>query len=207
MNYLNILRSKFNYLRHPLKKELINCTISPKAKLYEPYSFADVTVGDGTYISANGRISETTIGKYCSIGPDLCSGWGVHPLNGVSTSPMFYSTRRQNGRSLVSSSNLVERKRIKIGNDVFIGRNVILLDGITIGDGAVIGAGAVVSKDIPPYAIAVGIPIKVVKYRFSPEVIEQLLALKWWDKNDKVLQKVADYCFDMPSFLEEIKKM
>ena len=207
MNYMNLLSSKFYYLLHPLKKELLNCSISPKAKLYEPYSFADVIVGDGTYISANGRISMATIEKYCSIGPDLCAGWGVHPLNGVSTSPMFYSTRKQNGRSLVSSSSLEERKRIIIGNDVFIGRNVIILDGVTIGDGAVIGAGAVVSKNIPPYAIAVGSPIKIIKYRFSPEVIEQLLEFQWWNKEEKVLQKVAEYCFDMPSFLEEIKKL
>ncbi len=207
MRYTDLLRSKFYYLLHPNKKELINCVISPKAKLYDPYSYADVTVGDGTYISANGKISMTAIKKYCSIGPDLCCGWGVHPLDGVSTSPMFYSTGKQNGRTLVSNNKFEERKQISIGNDVFIGRNVIILDGITIGDGAVIGAGAVVSKNIPPYAIAVGTPIKIVKYRFTPEVIEQLLDLQWWDKDEKALQKVAEYCFDMPSFLKEMKKL
>ena len=207
MRYIDLLQSKLYYLLNPNKKELLNCVISPKAKLYEPYSYADTIVGDGTYISANGRISMATIEKYCSIGPDLCAGWGVHPLEGVSTSPMFYSTGKQNGRTLVTTNMFEERKRIMIGNDVFIGRNVIILDGITIGNGAVIGAGAVVSKDIPPYAVAVGSPIKVVKYRFTPDIIKQLLAVEWWDKDEKVLEKVATYCFDIPSFLEEMKKL
>ena len=206
MTFFDKLTAKFYSIVLPSNKVLVNCTISPTAKLYEPYSYAEVTVGDGTYISPNGRISMTTIGKYCSIGPDLCSGWGVHPLNGVSTSPMFYSTGKQNGRTLVTENKFEERKQIVIGNDVFIGRNVIILDGVTIGDGAVIGAGAVVSKNIPPYGVAIGSPIKVVKYRFSPEIIEELLALKWWDKDEKVLQEVANHCFDMPAFLEALKK-
>ena len=207
MSLLSKISSKFYDLILPSKNILINCTISPKAKLYEPYGLADSTVGDGTYISANCMISMTTIEKYCSIGPALHCGWGVHPLDGVSTSPMFYSTQKQNGRTLVSVNRFEERKRILIGNDVFIGRNVIILDGVTIGDGAVIGAGAIVSKNIPPYAIAVGNPIKVVKYRFSQEIIDQLLELQWWNKDDSVLQKVANHCFDMPSFLEEMKKI
>ena len=81
------------------------------------------------------------------------------------------------------------------------------MDGVTIGDGAVIGAGAVVSKDIPPYAVAVGIPIKVVKYRFTPDIIEQLLAMQWWNQDETVLQKVAEHFFDINSFLKEMKKV
>ena len=192
---------------NPHKKELTECVISEKAALYSPYRLANVTVGDGTYISPNGRISMATIGKYSSIGPDFQCGWGIHPLNGVSTCPMFYSAAKQNGRSLVAKSLFEERKQVTIGNDVFIGRNVIVLDGVTIGDGAVIGAGAIVSKDIPAYAIAVGNPIKVVKYRFEPDVIEKLMELKWWDKNESVLKMIAKYNFDIDSFLKEMEKI
>ena len=56
-------------------------------------------------------------------------------------------------------------KPVVIGNDVWIGGHVILLPGVHIGDGAVIGAGAVVAKSIPPYAVAVGNPARVIKYR------------------------------------------
>lgn len=206
MSLIYKFQIKLQSFLSPLRRDLYDCNISSKAKLYMPYSLAEVSVGDGTYISANSRISKTTIEKFCSIGPDLCCGWGIHPINGVSTSPMFYSTGKQNGRTLVIANKYEERKPVLIGNDVFIGRNAIILDGVTIGDGAVIGAGAVVSKNIPPYAVAVGSPIQVIKYRFSPEVIDQLLELRWWNMDESVLQKVADHCFDIESFLREIKK-
>lgn len=206
MSLIYKFQTKLQSVLFPLRRDLTDCNISSKAKLYVPYSMAEVSVGDGTYISANSRISKTTIKKFCSIGPDLCCGWGIHPINGVSTCPMFYSTGKQNGRTLVTANKYEERKPILIGNDVFIGRNAIILDGVTIGDGAVIGAGAVVSKDIPPYAVAVGNSIKIIKYRFSPEIIDQLLEVQWWNKDESVLQKVADHCFDIESFLREIRK-
>src|SRR5690606_35624172 len=88
------------------------------------------------------------------------------------------------------TDKIVERKHIYIGNDVFIGMNVTILDGIRIGDGAVIGAGAMVSKDIPPYAIAVGNPIRIIRYRFNDELIKKLLEIKWWDWEKSKLTSV-----------------
>ena len=79
--------------------------------------------------------------------------------------------------------------------------NVSILDGVTIGNGAVIGAGAVVNRDIPPYAIAVGVPARVVKYRFSPEVITKLEEIKWWDWDDNKLQEVEKMFFDVEDFV------
>jgi virginiamycin A acetyltransferase len=79
------------------------------------------------------------------------------------------------------NKKIKQKGQILIGNDVWIGNNVILLSGIKIGNGAVIGAGAVVSKDIPPYAVAVGNPIRIIKYRFSEEQIEKLQRIKWWN--------------------------
>ncbi|MEJ7768091.1 MAG: CatB-related O-acetyltransferase [Chitinophagaceae bacterium] len=201
------LLSKLRTLEKQRKIKLTNCSISSKASLHEPCNLAEVSVDDYTYISPNSKISRTTIKKFCSIGPDLRCGWGLHPIHGISTAPMFYSTGKQNGTTLVKANKFEERKQIIIGNDVFIGMNVIILDGVTIGDGAVIGAGAVVSKDIPPYAVAVGIPIRVIKYRFSPDIIEQLLEVQWWNQDESVLQKVAEYCFDIESFLHEMKKV
>lgn len=140
-------------------KTTTECHISSKANIVGVYKLAYVTIDDYTYIASNSNISFTKIGKYCSIGPNLLCGWGIHPTNGISTSPMFYSKEKQNGFSVCQETKLDERKNVHIGNDVFIGANVTILDGITIGDGAVIGAGAVVSKNIPSYAVAVGCPI------------------------------------------------
>jgi acetyltransferase-like isoleucine patch superfamily enzyme len=158
-------------------------------------------IGDYSYIAINSWISHATIGKFCSIGPNFLCGWGIHPTNALSTSPMFYSTMKQNGTTLSSIDKIEERKPIKIGNDVFIGANVIVLDGITIGDGAVIGAGAVVSKDIPPYAIAVGSPIQIIKYRFEKDDIDSLLKIKWWNFDEEKLKDVERMFFDINAFL------
>lgn len=179
-----------------------NSDISKKTKLYPLYHISNSKIGDYTYIAMNSFISTTEIGKFCSIGPNLVCGWGIHPTNGISTAPMFYSTMKQNGMTLSAVDKIEERKPISIGNDVFIGANVTILDGVTIGDGAVIGAGAVVSKDIPPYAIAVGCPIKIIKYRFEPNKIAALQKIKWWEFSDEKLKEVEKMFFDIDGFIE-----
>src|SRR5690606_30914049 len=123
--------------------------ISVKSKINYPHRISHSKIGDYSYVAVNSRISQTQIGKFCSIGPNFFCGWGIHPIDGLSTSPMFYSTLKQNGLTLSDTDKIKERKPIVIGNDVFIGANVIILDGIEIGDGAIIGAGAIVSKNIP----------------------------------------------------------
>lgn len=181
-------------------------TVGKHVLLYPLYHISASSIGDYTYIAQNSYISMTTIGKFCSIGPNLVCGWGIHPINGISTSPMFYSTRKQNGMTLSDTDKVTERKPIRIGNDVFIGANVTILDGVTIGNGAVIGAGAVVSKDIPPYAIAVGCPIEIKRYRLPSEQISALQKIKWWDYNAEMLKEVERDFFDVDKFINGASK-
>ena len=68
-----------------------------------------------------------------------------------------------------------------IGNDVWIGEDALILSGVTVGDGAVIGARTVIAKDVEPYAVMVGNPARIIKKRFSDEIISQLLAIAWWN--------------------------
>ncbi|MBC7829696.1 MAG: CatB-related O-acetyltransferase [Chitinophagaceae bacterium] len=182
---------------------LDNCELHKNTVLNKPHSLRNCYIGKGTAIGPNSRMGDSTIGKFCSIGPNFLAGWGIHPVNGISTSPVFYSSSKQAGFSFSTKDKIREHLPIHIGNDVFIGANVIVLDGISIGDGAVIGAGAVVSKDIPPYAIAVGSPIRVIRYRFEPDVIEKLLEIEWWNQSDDVLSKVEKHFFDVDTFLQE----
>lgn len=185
-----------------LSSNIIRSNIHKDTRIYKYHFIVDSSVDKGSYISLNARIYNTSIGKFCSIGPNLVCGWGIHPIDGISTSPVFYSVHQQAGFTYCKKNKAVEIKPVTIGNDVFIGANVTILDGVTIGDGAVIGAGAVVSKDIPPYAVAIGCPIKVVKFRFPKETIKKLLDLKWWNKNEKTLQKVEKHFYDVEGFLE-----
>jgi virginiamycin A acetyltransferase len=84
---------------------------------------------------------------------------------------------------------------INIGNDVWIGDSARILSGVTIGDGAVIGTGTVVTKDVPPYAVYVGNPGVIKKYRFSPQEIEWLLGMRWWDLPFEDITRLAPYLF------------
>lgn len=165
---------------------------------------SDVEIGDYSYLSDNAVVSNTSIGKFCSIGPNFFCGWGVHPTMGISTSPMFYSSKADN--ALSKEDKIDEHPRITIGNDVFIGANVTVLEGVTIGDGAVIGAGAVVSKDIPPYAIAVGSPIQIKGFRMTEKQVGAMQRIQWWNFDDEKLKEVERLFFDVDGFIKEFDK-
>ena len=88
-----------------------------------------------------------------------------------------------------------KRNFVILGNDVTIGANVIILPGVKIGDGAIVGAGAVVTRDVPPYAIAAGVPAKILKYRYSQEQIKKLLKIAWWNWSEEKIVENMDYFY------------
>jgi acetyltransferase-like isoleucine patch superfamily enzyme len=169
--------------------EISNCNFGALNKINKNAYLFQVTLGDYSYIGGNSSIMNAEIGKFCSIADGVKIGGGIHPSDTfISTHPAFFSVNNQCGTTFSDQSYFAEMGKISIGNDVWIGSNAIVMDNITIGDGAIIGAGAVVNKNIPPYAIAVGIPAKVIKYRFEKEEIDYLLQSKWWDKPSEWLR-------------------
>jgi acetyltransferase-like isoleucine patch superfamily enzyme len=119
----------------------------------------------------------TTIGRYCSIAEGVRILNHNHPLDFKGTSPIFFNPDLGYCKEWLVSFNPTV-----IGNDVWIGANAVILPEVSrVGDGAVIGAGAVVNRDVPPYAVVLGNPGRVVKYRFSEPVIARLLEEKWWE--------------------------
>jgi len=101
------------------------------------------------------------------------------------------------------------RGHITVGNDVWISAGATILSGVTIGDGAVIGARAVVSRDVAPYAIAVGNPAAVARKRFTEEQISALLRIKWWEwPDDLVAERVTMLCSpDIQAFIDRFDVM
>ena len=122
------------------------------------------------------------IGKFCAIasGVTFLMSGANHPMRGVSTYPFAVFGRgwRKGYEGELESGS---RGDIVIGNDVWIGLKATILPGVTIGDGAIIGAHAVVSRDIRPYAIAAGNPVREVKRRFDDKTVDELLEIRWWD--------------------------
>lgn len=123
------------------------------------------------------------IGKFCSIacGVKFLFNCANHTLKSLSTYtfPLFYEDWELEKSNVASAWD--NKGDIVIGNDVWIGFEAVILAGVKIGDGAIIGTRAVVTKDVPPYSIVGGIPAKVIRKRYSPDIIEQLLSLRWWD--------------------------
>lgn len=186
---LNIFRNLFNPAISSLSR-VEDSEVSDKAKIYRFVKIDHSTVGAYTYIAPGTDITHARIGKFCSIAADASIGLALHPLNFMSTSPVFFSPRNATGHSWVKGENefFEEFKETVIGNDVWIGARAMILGGVHVGDGAVIAAGAVVTKDVPPYAIVGGVPAKIIKYRFNDDVIRRLLELKWWDKSPEELK-------------------
>lgn len=153
-------------------------------------------IGENTYVSSTCRIidKKSRIGKFCSIADNVWIGTGIHPINTLTSSPVAYSNidHLTNGIVMPDDKKFTFQgtKPVKVGNDVWIGLNVVVMGGVEIGDGAVIGSGAVVTKNIPPYAVAVGVPAKVIKYRFPEETIQRLLKTRWWDQPEDVIKSL-----------------
>lgn len=168
-------------------------------------------VGKYTYCG-NNCVLFGKIGRFCSISSDVRVINGRHAFKHpfVSTSPLFFSLHTAFGFSFVSSqkyeeyiyADSVNKYPVVIGNDCWIGGGASIIEGVTIGDGAVVLANATVTKDVPPYAIVGGVPARVIGYRYPEEIINKLLALKWWDKDEEWIMKNAELFSDLDAFLD-----
>jgi acetyltransferase-like isoleucine patch superfamily enzyme len=153
-----------------------------------------VIIGNCSRVNRNTNIKYAVIGNYSGIGQRCNVGLFQHSIGAVSASTWI---RRFCGipddAGNMPGWSAKNYGTTNIGNDVWIGDNVIIKGGVTVGDGAVIGAGAVVTRDVPPYAIAAGVPAKVIKYRFGEEKIRKLLELKWWDWGDEEMRRNREF--------------
>ena len=158
-------------------------------KIYSHSSFGGI-LGYGSYIGHHSSLT-AKIGRFCSISNHVICNAGIHPFQApfATTSPCFFSLRKQNGATFATQQMLNEIKTTdnegafdcEIGNDVWICEGAFINGGIYIADGAVVLAHAVVTKDVPPYAIVGGVPAKIIGYRYDEATIKWLLNVQWWN--------------------------
>lgn len=146
-----------------------------------------VSIDKYSYVMSYSRINAAQIGKFCSIGSNVVIAPWEHPMDMLSTSSRVYHNILRDFENYKESASMVT-----IGNNVWIGDAAIILGGVSVGDGAVIGAGAVVTHDVPEYAIAVGVPAKIIKYRFDKDTREEIKRLNWWDWDEEKIKKCRD---------------
>lgn len=183
-----------------------NCNIAINANILESTIEQEVVVGDFTKVlksklsenvqlDYNNSILYSELGKFCytghnttirlsklgnfnSISWNVSIGGNNHDINKVTThSFLVYPKWGMGGNDNWASSS----EECNLGNDIWIGAGVNILRGINIGSGAIIGAGTVVTKDVPPYAIVVGNPGKILRMRCSDTIINKMLEIEWWN--------------------------
>tara|TARA_B100001059_G_C17836643_1_gene588594 strand:+ start:2672 stop:3325 length:654 start_codon:yes stop_codon:yes gene_type:complete len=176
--------------------------ISKDCVLFKNVIVVNSNVGDRSYVQQNSVILSTSIGKYCSIAGNVTIGLASHPLNMVSTSPIFYDNTQPLPYFFTNKVNYEENcPKTIIDSDVWIGQGAIIKAGIHIGVGAVIGAGAVVVKDVEPYSIVGGCPSVHLKWRFEETIRTALVNSKWWDLDDEQLTLLAPLFIDPSKLL------
>jgi acetyltransferase-like isoleucine patch superfamily enzyme len=160
-------------------------------------------IGRFTYFNYGCEISDTDFGRYCSVGQRSIVNPGEHPTDWLSTHPFVGDASGiscgmagEPAYAAIAGATLSAprpTKRVTIGHDVWLGANSVVLSGVGIGDGAVIAAGAVVSRDVAPFAVVAGVPARVIRYRFSQDMISRLGRLRWWDYDLGAVRDAIDY--------------
>lgn len=203
-------KNKMKYLLSKLIKKIQissvkNSKISRKSRIGSGNNLIKVNISNYSYIGNDCIFFNVNIGSFCSIANNCIIGGGDHPLNWVSTSPIFYSGKNVFKKNF-SENIFLSDKTTYIGNDVWIGNNVLIKAGVTIGNGAVIGMGSIVTKNVGDYEIWAGNPAKLIRKRFSDKEIIELKKIQWWNFSEENLKKNSENMNDIDKYFKNIEK-
>ena len=135
------------------------------------------------------------IGSFCSIASYVTVFLNAnHRIDWVTTYP-FGHIHNDKFNKFDGHGHPTCNGDVNLGNDVWIGQSVTIMSGVSIGDGSIIAANSVVTKNVAPYSIVGGNPSKLIKYRFTPEQIVELIKINWysWD-DDKINDNLQLLC-------------
>lgn len=174
---------------HPDAEVAEDCTLGRWTEVGRRTQMKASSMDDYSYITEDGHVVWTTIGKFCSIANGARLNPGNHPTWRVCQHHAIYRSAAY-GLGEDDADFFTWRKDnwVTLGHDVWLGHGVTVTAGVTIGTGAVIGAGAVVTKDVAPYTIVGGVPAKPIRERFTREQGEALMEIAWWDWSHEQLK-------------------
>lgn len=197
MNLCYIISKIIKKIQLPAVK---NSNIDRKAKICSASQIVNTSLGRYSYIGNSCTIINTDIGRFSSIADNCIIGGASHPIDWVSTSPVFYKGKNILKKNF-SNNEYISMTKTVIGNDVWIGSNVLIKGGIKIGNGSVVGMGSVVTKDIGDYEVWAGNPARLIKKRFEDDLIAELLKIEWWDFTEHDLKKNGELINDIEQFI------
>lgn len=167
-------------------------------------SLVESSFDDYSYTAGNVSIIYSTIGKFCSIANSVRINPGNHPQWRITQNHCTYRRKRYGfGEDDAEFFEWRRKHHCHIGHDVWIGHGAVIMPGVTIGIGAVIGSGAVVTKDVPDYGVAVGVPAKVIKQRFPEHIAQKIKNTEWWNWSREQLEMRMDDLINPDLFLEK----
>lgn len=159
-----------------------------------------------------------SVGAFCSfaIGTDVVPN---HAMNYISTHPFIFADSKANP-TLVNYSffkdepgffdginprgKVQKLRRIRIGNDVWLGKNVTITNGANIGNGVIAGAGSIITRDVPDYAVVVGVPARIIRYRYEQDEIAALNRIQWWNwSDDDIRNRYDDFFLPARDFIKK----
>lgn len=200
MSRIQYYWSKFFLLLHG--KSVRNSEIDKDARINYGSNVVGSKIGRYSYCGYDCWIISAEIGNFCSISNGVKIGGPSHPVDWVSTSPVFHKGKNMFGRNFAENEFNPYMDTV-IGNDVWIGENAIIRAGVTIETGAVIGTGSVVTHDVGAYEIWAGNPARKIRMRFDTDVAEKLLESRWWDCDEEKLKAMGEAITNPASFLKE----
>lgn len=174
--------------------------------LFDGVSVMGSRLGDHTYVQKASSVLNADVGKFCSIAGGVFIGLPRHAMEGVSSHPSFYLHNTPLVKTYSVEDHFETSRRTTVGHDVWIGQNALIMGGLTVGHGAVIGAGAVVTVDVPAYAVVGGVPARILKHRFPPDVVQGLLRSLWWDRPEAWREENHRLFRDPEAFLDALGK-
>jgi phosphonate metabolism protein (transferase hexapeptide repeat family) len=167
--------------------------------------FEHVSLGRFSYTGPYCILQNTQVGSFSNIAAMVRIGPTNHPMERATLHHFTYR-RKMYAFDEADDEDFFEHRKKQlayIGHDTWIGHGAIIMPGVRIGTGAIIGSGAVVTKNIDDYAIAVGVPAKTIKKRYSDVLIKQLLEIQWWDWSYETIKlRWKDFCKPAEEFVE-----